>query len=127
MIAPVRRLPPPPAPLDPPPTWGELIEREPRLARLAADVRAVRDPGHGRGFCRNVAWHGFQRSYAGSPRGSFRRRLRYLVGSNVGRRDARLAHADSERLAFRHLYHLLPPCRDCFCADDRAAPSTPGP
>ena len=39
------------------PTWKELVNLDPRLAQLYAEVRAVKDLG-GLCFCANRVWYG---------------------------------------------------------------------
>ena len=86
----------------------ELLELEPRLAELEAEVDAIRDDGHSSWFCSNFMW---------LPMNT---RLRLLIG--VARRS-RLGDEDSSELydsreyerMFLHLSRRLPPCRACGC------------
>ena len=86
-----------------------LVELEPRLTELEADVRGIRDDGSNSWFCSNFVWM----PVAG--------RLKALVGTArlpVGEetRTGVLFDGRSYMVAFYHLSRLMPPCRDCGCS-----------
>ena len=89
------------------PTWGELIEREPRLGDLLAGVRAGRDDGPV--FCRHAVRYG----YWGYP--GIARRLARLTGWLAQRPDPTLRSQAAHDLAVEVLAAPLPPCRGCSC------------
>lgn len=80
-----------------------MIEAEPRLAFLQDAVHNVTDDGGAAGFCANLTW------------GEFKCQLVHLAGLFAG--DEALCSAAHYDAAYRRLYQLLPPCRDCGCLD----------
>jgi hypothetical protein len=88
--------------------FAELCRREPRLAALERDIRAVKDNG-GRWFCANDWWYG-----------SFEPRLVQLVG--FGAEQPELRTSETYDVAYDALYEQLPDCRgECRCVRiDRA-------
>jgi hypothetical protein len=110
--------PPAPAPAGdgPAPTWEALVAREPRLAELLAEAQAARDDPD-RGYCRNVAFRGLRRYGPPDPE-SLRRRLGRLVGTECARRDPAPRSPAAYKVAFRVVFHALPPCRLCHCSED---------
>jgi hypothetical protein len=80
-------------------TFEQLCELEPRLAELAAQVRAERRQ---RGYCGDARWYSY-----------FKPQMAALVGFNAQRRDdALLRSPQAYDTALDHLYYeLLPRCR----------------
>ena len=102
---------------DTPITWEELVEREPRLAELLADVLTVKDGG-GPYFCANEAWYSRP---AENPRPQrlggygFKSRMVDLVGWDAETDDPALRTQAAYSVAYQKLYAPLPPCRNCIC------------
>jgi len=80
-----------------------LLEREPALGELQAELSAVRDEG-GNSFCANKYWY-----VRVAPR------VAELVGAQSTREDTLLRAPEAYTLAYEVLYHLLPNCRNCVC------------
>jgi hypothetical protein len=80
-----------------------LLEREPALGRLQAELSDVRDEG-GNSFCANKYWY-----VRVAPR------VAELVGAQSGRDDPLLRAPEAYTLAYEVLYRLLPNCRNCVC------------
>lgn len=57
-------------------TWERLVELEPRLGPLLAEIRAIKDNGRRMGFCANVRWYGYH-EYWGQ---GFKKQMARLVG-----------------------------------------------
>jgi hypothetical protein len=90
------------------PTWAELVEREPRLGELLAEIEALAgDDPH---FCGVLAWFGPK--YRGD---GIKARMVRLVGWHAERDDPVLRSDLAYRAAYRPLYDALPPCGDCPC------------
>ena len=96
-------------------TWGDLIAREPRLARLRREIRALHRQPLGENWCAGEAWYGYG-AWRWSGREGFKRRLSALVGTTAERPDPVLRSSKAYDLAYRTLYEALPPCRECACA-----------
>jgi hypothetical protein len=86
-------------------TWKWLTAEEPALLRLEKDIRAVRDDG-GPSFCANRQWYGRRDD-------GFKGRVYYLAGFSARNRNLRTMEAYD--VALKHLYALLPDCRNCGC------------
>jgi hypothetical protein len=91
------------------PSWSEIIRAEPRLRRLYADVRAIKDDKSRPSFCANGAWYG----YCDTPRPTLKQRMFYLVGFHAAKPELRTMAAYD--VAYNKLYSALPDCRDCLC------------
>ena len=96
-------------------SWGELVAREPRLARLRREIRALHRQPLGDNWCAGEAWYGYG-AWRWSGGEGFRRRLAALVGTTAERPDPVLRRSKAYDLAYRMLYEALPDCRDCACA-----------
>lgn len=83
--------------------WDDLVAREPRLADLGRDVRAV-TPGDDPHFCANEVWAR-----------EIKPRLVELVGWGSNSPYAVLRTSRAYEVAYSWLYEQLPPCRDCLC------------
>ncbi len=89
-------------------TWPELMQRDARLAALAAAVKVTQA---GRDFCANTVW------YAGV---GFKAQLCEVVGFTSENPDAALRTPAAYDVAYQHLYRLLPDCRhDGMCGPYR--------
>jgi hypothetical protein len=90
-------------------TWRDLVRLEPRLGELEREARAVRRSPRARDphFCANDSWYG-RRGWIG-----FKPRLLWLVGWEA--RNPALRTCQAYDIAYRYLYDLLPPCRECAC------------
>ena len=88
--------------------FQRLLELEPSLADLYAEVQAVQDDPALPSFCANRVWY---------ADGGFKDRLVHLVG--WGRRDlpadAVLRSRRAYDVAYERLYEVLPSCRNCWC------------
>ena len=84
-------------------TWEKLLEREPALGELQAELSAVRDEG-GTSFCANKYWY-----VHAAPR------VAGLVGAQAAKADPSLRTPEAYTLAYEVLYRLLPNCRNCVC------------
>jgi hypothetical protein len=80
-----------------------LVEREPALDQLQAELSAVRDEG-GNSFCANKYWY-----VRVAPR------VAQLVGAQSAQDDPALRAPEAYTLAYEVLYRLLPNCRNCVC------------
>jgi hypothetical protein len=90
-------------------TWRDLTKAEPRLERLYADVRQIKDDKSKPAFCANFVWYGY-----GKYRGhSLKERMYYLVGFMAANPELRTM--DAYDIAYRKLYDALPDCRNCGC------------
>jgi len=85
-------------------TWETLVDREPRLADLYAEISHVTDDGSSVTFCANRLWYVH-----------FEPRLLDLVGSRAETPDALIRAPEAYTHARRTLYRLLPDCRSCVC------------
>lgn len=85
-------------------TWRELVRREPRLAELLREAKAVDDSDPH--FCANLVWYG---------RGGLKERLCRLVGWEAEKDDPVLRTPEAYDLAYEKIYNALPDCRDCDC------------
>ena len=89
--------------------FDELTITEPRLKDLEALVF-----GYAHEFrtavprCRNWMWYG-----PGPDGTGIRERLLFLVGNAAQKSELRTGAA--WRIAERHLYEILPDCRECLC------------
>jgi hypothetical protein len=92
-------------------TWAELATLEPALAQLEREIRAWARTPLGRDFCANARWYGYGR-FKGM---GYRARVVALVGWGSRHPDPRLRTSDAYDTAYRHLYELLPDCRECAC------------
>ena len=82
-------------------TWKSLVAREPRLAKLEAEIRLVKRPSRGT-FCANAWWYGY-----GSRRGyGFKPRLVRLIGWTAQNQE--LNTMEAYDIAYHYLYNLLP-------------------
>ena len=90
-----------------PPTWAQLVKREPLLGALEASIREVRPMGPH--YCANARWYGYN-EWRGR---GMKPRLERLVGWVARCPDLRTSEAYD--VAYRHLYKLLPDCLDCLC------------
>lgn len=79
--------------------WRALVEAEPRLATLRAEIEGIRS---GREFCANELWMG--------PVG-FKPRVTALVGWRAELDDPSLRTSAAYEMAYRTLYALLPDCQ----------------
>jgi hypothetical protein len=106
--------PAPRAPLSPDtprrPTWDRLVELEPRLADLAAEIAAEHDEG-GPVYCANRRWYGRREGGAWIP--GYRAALNRLVGWYAERDHPELRTMEAHGLAYSRLYSALPDCREC--------------
>lgn len=84
-------------------TWKELAKIEPRLGTLKHAVLGI-DSTDEPNFCANRIWYA-----------QLKPRLKKLVGWYSTSPDSRLRTETAYALAYRHLYDLLPGCRDCSC------------
>ncbi len=102
---------PVPPPGTPRLTFDQLAALEPGLARLEYEMRAWARTPLGDAWCANARWYGYGR-FRGM---GYRARLVALVGWGSKHPDARLHSSAAYEVAYRHLYELLPDCRDCGC------------
>jgi hypothetical protein len=89
-------------------TWARLVELEPRLAELLAEIRRVKDDKRRSEFCANGAWYGTYDTEGFKPR------FASLVGFEA-KGPAELKTMAAYDLAYEKLYQALPNCRNCFC------------
>ncbi len=89
-------------------TWEKLVEIEPRLGQLLAEVRKVKDDKQMAGFCANNVWFGNNRHHGFKPR------MYVLVGRASVHPQLRSSTAYS--MAYAKLYDALPSCRNCNCS-----------
>jgi len=90
-------------------TWSLLCDLEPRLIHLLAKVRGIEDDKRKPSFCANSIWYGEYGQEGIKPR------LVQLVGWQAMGSDPRLKTTQAYDLAYKKLYNLLPPCRNCNC------------
>ncbi len=84
---------------------------EPKLLSLVLDLAGVERPRSGR-FCANALWYG-----NGSFKGrGLKPRMLSLVGMYRSEGPPELQTSEAYDLAYRALYALPPPCRNCSCA-----------
>jgi hypothetical protein len=88
-------------------TWRDMAKTEPRLQKLYADIRMVKDDKTRATFCANSVWYG----YAGHT--SFKERMSCLVGFQAA--NPALRTMDVYDAAYQKLYDTLPNCRNCGC------------
>lgn len=88
--------------------FDDLARREPGLAALLAEARAVSSRGNPQ-FCANAVWFGFGKyRYAG-----LKPRLVQLVGWHAHKDDPVLRSQEAYEVAYDTIYGALPDCRDC--------------
>ncbi|NLO26616.1 MAG: hypothetical protein GX113_00305 [Actinobacteria bacterium] len=89
-------------------TFSELSRREPALAGLLAEARAVsskNDPD----YCANAVWYGYgQYQHSG-----LKPRLLQLVGWRACKDDPILRSEKAYDVAYHTICNALPDCRDC--------------
>jgi hypothetical protein len=88
-------------------TWAQMVEIEPRLAALLAEIRKIKDDKSKPGFCANLRWYG---SY---DRSSLKGRFFRLAGFYAAKEELRTMEAYD--LGYDKLYSALPDCRNCPC------------
>lgn len=82
--------------------WREIIKTEPRLARILARAKDVKDDGSAKSFCANRIWYE-----------EFKPELIWLVGFESSHAALRTTkHYD---VAYEKIYEALPACRGCIC------------
>ena len=89
--------------------WSRLVVLEPRLLYLEKLIKAVDDDGESDSFCANEYWYGFSK-----PQRGFKARMLTLVGWQV-ENEALLMSSEAYEAVYKHLYNLLPACRNCNC------------
>ena len=96
----------------PRPTWGQLVALEPRLAELAAEIRARGHHGKPPAtFCANCEWYGYRGRGVG-----YKAQLCALVGWTARTEDPTLRSSRAYEIAYAHCYDLLPDCGPgCVC------------
>jgi hypothetical protein len=87
-------------------TWKQIIEIEPRLAKLYTEACAVKDRG-GNSFCANNVWYGYGNNIG------FKGRVYHLVG--FAAKDDRIKTMEAYDVAYEKIYEALPNCRNCSC------------
>jgi hypothetical protein len=87
-------------------TWDRVVTIEPGMRLLLVEISAVRDPGPPGEWCRFVAW---------AP---FKRRMRRLMARH--QRELGLGWCAVHDEAYRVLFNMLPPCRNCACGRQEA-------
>jgi hypothetical protein len=93
-------------------TWSHLTRLEPRLRKLLAEARAVRDDFTTAAFCGNAPWYGLD----GWRGRGFKRRLALLVGWLRPDGHPVLSGSAAYDVAYRTVYEALPDCRGaCGC------------
>lgn len=90
--------------------WDDLVRREPRLADLLNEARAVTSRGDPH-FCANAVWFG----YPGSGYPGLKPRLVELVGWEAESGDPVLHTEVAYDVAYHTVYDALPTCRRCGC------------
>jgi hypothetical protein len=90
-------------------TWKELTRLEPRLEALYHKAKNVKDDRMREAFCANCCWYGYGR-YEGE---GFKPQLLHLVGFQCDIPELKTMQAYD--LAYRRIYDVLPPCRNCNC------------
>lgn len=90
-------------------TWSECVFIEPRLLDVERQIKEVKDTG-GKGFCANSVWYGL------TDYPNFREYVYQLVGWECCNTDKRIRTSEAFDVVYKHLYDLLPPCRNCLCA-----------
>ena len=81
-------------------TWNEIIKIESSLAALLKEAKKV--DGRDKHFCANKVWYS-----------RFKPRLVYLVGFSA--RNLELRSSQVYDIAYRKIYNVLPPCKECLC------------
>lgn len=89
-------------------TFDELVRREPALAELLREVRAVSSKDD-RYYCANAVWYG----YGQYRRSGLKPRLLQLVGWCARKDDPILRSEKASDLAYHTICNALPDCRDC--------------
>lgn len=90
-------------------TWEKIIEIEPHLLTLYEEAQGVKDGGVSESFCENEVWYG----RPDRPGSGLKPRLVRLVGWYAERSALRAPEAYD--IAYSHIYHALPACRNCAC------------
>ena len=97
-------------------TWARLVAAAPDLRRLWRQAHQA-DQGAGH-FCRHEAWQGTLTHPGLKPQ------LATLVGWAAAHRDGHdplLRSSAAYALAYRTIFHALPPCRHCHCGPSAVA------
>lgn len=91
-------------------TWEQITEAEPRLLDLLKEAQGVKDKG-GSYFCANDIWYRGNKEHA-----SFKQRLFPLVGDEASKSlPGFMRTSKAWDIAYRKVYDVLPPCRNCIC------------
>jgi hypothetical protein len=98
-------------------TWERLVELEPELDDLRAEIEETSDNGVDP-FCANAHWYS-----------RFKPRLVSLVGNHASGKDPQLRSHEAYDLAYHKLYDLLPNCSHdeaCWSISDGGPEFPPG-
>jgi hypothetical protein len=90
--------------------WETLVELEPALGALLAEVQAIHDDGKAGHFCR----HDYYMSMRWDQPG-LKRRFSELVGWHARNKNALLHTSEAYDLVLEIILEALPPCRNCCC------------
>jgi hypothetical protein len=89
-------------------SFETMREMEPGLGDLENDIAWIaHSDDKSKPFCANATWYGW------SGRESLKKRLGKLVGWYSP--NPKLRSPGAYNMAYRHLYDMLPDCRDCAC------------
>lgn len=90
----------------PRPTFADLTRLEPRLRDLASSARALArvEARKWKYACGNRVFYA-----------AVKPRLVYLVGFLRADKHPVLGSRDAYDVAYEHLYHLMPDCKECSC------------
>lgn len=93
--------------------WMELVKIEPELLDLEKEALAYKKASRGKDYvCANDRWYGYGEW---EDRG-LRIRIIYLVGwLRKNQPNPILKSCESYSVAYQHVYHLLPDCKNCGC------------
>jgi hypothetical protein len=94
-------------------SWERIVEIEPRLRAVEREIMIIAHSDSAsprwKPFCANAIWYGYL-----DPSFSFKKRVHRYTGWYAEKPELRSQAA--YRLAYEHLYNLLPDCRGCMCA-----------
>ena len=83
-------------------TYKQAVKIEPALKSLELAIRQEKDDGSKKAYCANGIWY---------PK--YKPTMVELVGNYASKE--KLRNSDAYNVVYKHLYNLLPDCRNCWC------------
>ncbi len=85
-------------------TWKKIHRMSPMVRSIEHDIRFVKDDKSKVWFCANKIWYR-----------DFKERVIAAAGWESRDPNPEMHTQQAYDIVYRHLYEMLPPCRDCIC------------